>query len=96
MPNADASLSNDPAVLKAMITTLRAENDEMSATLRAHDQLIQSLRVRIAKLRKQAFGASSEKIEREIAQLELALCDNEKLALRQVRQLLCQLKIGAF
>lgn len=73
MPNADASLSNDPAVLKAMIATLRAENDEMSATLKAHDQLIQSLRIRIAKLRKQAFGASSEKIEREIAQLELAL-----------------------
>ncbi len=75
MSNADASLSNDPAVLKAMIAVLRAENDEMSATLKAHDQLIQSLRMRIAKLRKQAFGASSEKIEREIAQLELALED---------------------
>jgi len=47
----------------------------MSATLRAHDQLIQTLRLRIAKLRKQAFGKSSEKIEREIEQLEFALED---------------------
>ncbi len=68
-------LPNDPAVLKAMITALQAENDKMSATLRAHDLLVQSLRVRIAKLQKQAFGANSEKIEREIEQLELALED---------------------
>lgn len=72
----DASdLPNDPAVLKAMIAALQAENDKMSATLRAHDLLVQSLRVRIAKLQKHAFGASSEKIEREIEQLELALED---------------------
>ncbi|APO68944.1 IS66 family insertion sequence transposase domain-containing protein [Rhizobium gallicum] len=38
----------------------------------AHDQLIQTLRLRIAKLKKQVFGKSSEKIEREIQQLELA------------------------
>lgn len=68
-------LSNDPAVLKAMITTLQAENARMSATIRAHDQLIQTLRLRIAKLKKQAFGKSSEKVEREIEQLELALED---------------------
>lgn len=68
-------LSNDPAVLKAMITALQAENARMSATIRAHDQLIQTLRLRIAKLKKQAFGKSSEKVEREIEQLELALED---------------------
>jgi cytoskeletal protein CcmA (bactofilin family) len=37
--------------------------------------LIQTLRLRIAKLKKQVFGQSSEKIEREIEQLELALED---------------------
>lgn len=58
-----------------MIAALQAENAKMSATLRAHDQLIQDLRLRIARLRKQAFGKSSEKIEREIQQLELALED---------------------
>ena len=68
-------LSNDPAVLKAMIAALQAENARMSATLQAHEQLVQALRLRIAKLQKQAFGKSSEKIEREIAQLELALED---------------------
>lgn len=70
-----ASLSNDPAVLRAIIASLKAENAKLSATLRAHDLLVQTLRTRIAKLQKQAFGKSSEKIEREIEQLELALED---------------------
>lgn len=69
------SLPNDPAVLKAMITALQAENGKILATLRAHDLLVQGLRIRIAKLKKQKFGSSSEKIEREIEQLELALED---------------------
>jgi transposase len=43
--------------------------------LRVHDQLVQALRLRIAKLQKLAFGKSSEKVEREIEQLELALED---------------------
>lgn len=68
-------LPNDPAVLKAMIAALQAENQKMSASLRAHDLLVQALRVRIAKLQKQKFGPSSEKVEREIEQLELALED---------------------
>jgi transposase len=69
------TLPDDPALLKALITALQAENAKISATLRAHDQLIQTLRLRIAKLKKQVFGQSSEKIEREIEQLELALED---------------------
>ncbi|MBB4583517.1 transposase [Rhizobium aethiopicum] len=68
MSNAPQNLPDDPAFLKAMIATLQAENAKMSATLRAHDQLVQSLRLRIAKLKKQVFGKSSEKIEREIEQ----------------------------
>jgi transposase len=68
MPIDAKNLPDDPAVLKAMITALQA-------TLRAHDQMIQTLRLRIAKLKKQAFGKSSEKVEREIEQLELALED---------------------
>lgn len=68
-------LPDDPALLKALIAALQAENTKISATLRVHDQLIQTLRLRIAKLKKQVFGQSSEKIEREIEQLELALED---------------------
>ena len=68
-------LPDDPAVLRAIIASLEAENAKLSATLRAHDLLVQTLRTRIAKLQKQIFGKSSEKIEREIEQLELALED---------------------
>ncbi|QEE45236.1 IS66 family transposase [Rhizobium sp. WL3] len=75
MSSATTNLPDDPAFLKAMIAALLAENAKMSATLQAHDQLIQTLRLRIAKLKKQVFGKSSEKIEREIEQLELALED---------------------
>ncbi len=75
MSEGTSNLSNDPAILKAIIASLEAENARLSATLRAHDLLVQTLRTRIAKLQKQAFGKSSEKIEREIEQLELALED---------------------
>jgi transposase len=68
-------LPDDPDVLRAIIASLEAENAKLSATLRAHDLLVQTLRTRIAKLQKQVFGKSSEKIEREIEQLELALED---------------------
>jgi hypothetical protein len=46
---------------------------ELQASLYAHDLLIRSLRAQIARLKKQKFGASSEKIAREIEQLELTL-----------------------
>lgn len=75
MSDAAVNLPDDPVLLKAMIAALQVENARMSASLRAHDQLIQTLRLRIAKLRKQVFGKSSEKVEREIEQLELALED---------------------
>jgi hypothetical protein len=70
---------DDPAILKAMIATLQAENvrigvenAKMAVTLRVHDQLVQALRLRIAKLQKLAFGKSSEKIEREISSRDIA------------------------
>jgi transposase len=69
------NLPDDPALLKAIIAALQVENAKISATLRVHDQLVQALRLRIAKLQKLAFGKSSEKIQREIEQLELALED---------------------
>jgi len=75
MSNVAQSLPDDPTLLKALVAALQAENAKISATLRAHDALIQTLRLRIAKLKKQVFGQSSEKIEREVEQLELALED---------------------
>jgi transposase len=58
-----------------MIAELQAQNAKLTTTLRAHDLVVQALRLQIAKLKKQAFGKSSEKIQREIEQLELALED---------------------
>ncbi|MDE0947338.1 MAG: IS66 family transposase [Sphingobium sp.] len=75
MLNAASDLPEDPALLKAMIAQLQAQNTKLTTTLRAHDLVVQALRLQIAKLRKQAFGKSSEKIEREIEQLEFALED---------------------
>lgn len=66
MSHTAASLPDDPAALKEMILQLQA-------SLRAHDLLVQSLRMRIARLRRRAFGKGSEKIAREIEQLEFAL-----------------------
>ena len=73
------TLPDDPAQLRAMIAALQAENTRIEAenakmvvTLRVHDQLVQALRLRIAKLQKLAFGKSSEKIEREIPSRDIA------------------------
>ncbi|MDZ4367049.1 MAG: IS66 family transposase [Afipia sp.] len=75
MLNAASDLPEDPHLLKAMIAELQAENAKLTTTLHAHDLIVQALRLQIAKLKKQAFGKSSEKIQREIEQLELALED---------------------
>lgn len=63
------------AALQAKNTLIEAENAKMLAKPRVHDQLVQALCLRIAKLQKLGFGKSSEKIEREIEQLELAFED---------------------
>ena len=59
MTEAASILPDDIAELKAMVLS-------MQASLRAHEVLTQSLRIQIARLKKQKFGASSEKVEREI------------------------------
>lgn len=66
MSGGAASLPDDLAALKALVLRLQGE-------LRARDLLIESLRVRILRLRRQKHGASSERIAREIEQLELVL-----------------------
>lgn len=77
MDTALDQLPDDPVLLKAMIAEERAARVRMAASVKAYEVLVQALKVRIARLRKQKFGASSEKIARdvdgEIEQLELAL-----------------------
>ncbi len=67
------ALSDDPAALRDMILAQQQKIAGMEATNRAYEALIQALKITIARLKRQRYGSSSEKIEREIAQLELAL-----------------------
>jgi transposase len=74
-----AAVVSDPdrdtqiAALTAALATAKAE-------LAARDLLIETLRSQIARMRRMAFGASSEKLSAEIAQLELALEELEAAA----------------
>ena len=61
------------AALTAALATAKAE-------LAARDLLIETLRIQIARMRRMAFGASSEKLSAEIAQFELALEELEAAA----------------
>ena len=62
-----------PSDATARIAALEASLARANAALAARDLLIDTLRGQIARLRRMQFGASSEKLGREIAQLELAL-----------------------
>lgn len=59
------------------VESLRAIIAEQAVWLQARDSLIEKLRAQLAVLKRARFGRSSEKIERTIAQLELALEDIE-------------------
>jgi len=67
------ALPEDPAALQAIILAQHQKIVGMAASSRAYEALIQALKLTIARLKRQKYGASSEKIDREIAQLELAL-----------------------
>jgi len=67
------ALPEDTAALRAIILAQHRQITGIAAANRAYEALVQALKVTIARLKKQRFGPSSEKIEREIEQLELAL-----------------------
>jgi transposase len=79
MSRSAADLPEDPAELRRFAAALAAEVH--SKTL-----LIEKLRMQLAVLRRARFGRSSEKLDREIEQLELLLGDIEESdAERQAR-----------
>ena len=55
------------------VESLRAIIAAQAVQLHSRDILIEKMRAQLAALRRARFGQSSEKVEREIAQLELAL-----------------------
>ena len=73
-------LPDDVAVLKQLVAAKHAELVTASAELAAakngllvNQLIVEKLKAQIAKFRREKFGASSERIERVIEQLELAL-----------------------
>lgn len=75
-----SSLPDDPAALKALIGELSGELARRDAELDARGQVIEALRQRIADLqlqiavlRRSRFGRRSEKVDKQIEQLELIL-----------------------
>ena len=65
-----ATLPDDVEALRAIVAAQAAE-------LMAKDGLIGTLRLQLARLRRQQFGRSSERLDRDIDQLELTLEDLE-------------------
>lgn len=66
-------LPDDVAALKAFIVDQARVIEAKDAELQSKDLQIEKLRVSLVRLKKLQFGQSSEKVRREIDQLELAL-----------------------
>lgn len=78
MPSAPSSqLPDDVEALRAIIAALAEELAAAKAGLTAKALEVEKLKVQLARLRRMTFGRSSEKLSREIEQLELALEDLE-------------------
>ena len=77
MPLTPDQLPDDVAALKQLVLAATAERDAAKNGLLVVQLTIEKLKAQIAKLRREKFGASSERIERVIEQLELALEDAE-------------------
>jgi len=80
MSPAVAELPDDVESLRAIISAQAVELAEQARRLHTRDALIEKLKAQLALLRRARFGASSEKVERTIEQLELALEDIEAAA----------------
>jgi hypothetical protein len=70
LPNLDALNHNE---LKALIFLQRAQLLSKDEQLQSRDHEIEHLKLLIAKLRRMQFGRKSEKLDRQIEQLELRL-----------------------
>lgn len=68
-----ANLPDDTQALQALVRALADENAGLKADAQANALKITQLESRIAKLKRMQFGQSSERITREIEQLELEL-----------------------
>lgn len=84
LPNLDTL---DFTALKALILTQHQQLLSKNEQLACRDSEIEHLKLLIAKLRRQQFGRKSEKVERQIEQLELRLGELEASRTeREIRQ----------
>jgi len=77
MPSAPSALPDDIDALRAIIAAQTEELAAAKAGLKVRTLEVEKLKIQLARLRRMTFGQSSEKIAREIEQLELALEDLE-------------------
>lgn len=80
MSQALADLPNDIEALRTIIVTQARLLAERAERLVSHETLIEKLKAQLAVLKRARYGTSSEKVDRAIAQLELALEDIEAAA----------------
>jgi transposase len=85
MSMATAELPGDPAALRAFAVSLQAELTEKDLAIAARDAEIhaktlhiEKLKIQLAILRRVRFGRSSEKLDRDIEQLELLIGELEE------------------
>ncbi len=73
MSLATADLPSDPEALRAFALACQAELKAAERSVQLRTLEIEKLKFQIAKLRRMQFGRSSERITRQIEQLELQL-----------------------
>ena len=73
MSLAFADVPSDPAALRAFAAACQAELQAAAVAVQRNTLEIERLKLQLAKLRRMAFGASSERLSGEIQQLELHL-----------------------
>ncbi len=85
LDHAQTDLPDDANALRALLIQSRAENARLRTTVVHHQALIDKLKLQLARLRRMQFGRSSEKIAREIEQLELLIEELETPTPAQVQ-----------
>ena len=75
--NSPLKLPSDVASLQAMLRDNHAEMARLRSRLLQHETELQRLKLELAKLKRMQFGRSSEKLDHQVAQLELAIEEME-------------------
>lgn len=73
LESAPSDLPDDVESLRALLAESRLENHRLRSTLVYRDAQIEKLLLQLARLKRMQFGVKSEKLDREIEQLELLI-----------------------